>query len=98
MDYESHVGFVNTHSESNCGDDHIHFFEQERVLVFRAGDGIHAGVVRESADSVDSQQLGQFLHFLAGEAVDDAAFAAALLDEPYNVSVNIRGFRANLIV
>ncbi len=45
MDNEPYVGLVDAHSEGYCGDNHIHFFQQESVLVVGACCRIHPGMV-----------------------------------------------------
>ena len=90
MDDEADVRLVDTHAESDGGDNHIHFFHQEGVLVVGARGSVHAGMVRQCLDAVDGQQLGDLLDLLAAEAVNDAALAGIFLDELDDVTLGIR--------
>ncbi|MPN42798.1 hypothetical protein SDC9_190356 [bioreactor metagenome] len=45
MNDVSYIGFVDSHPESDGGDNHICFLHQEGVLVVAPVGGIHAGVV-----------------------------------------------------
>ena len=49
-------------------------------------------------DVVGAEHVGQVLHLLAREAVDDAALARVLLDEAHDVLVDVLRFRPHLIV
>ena len=89
MDDEPDVGLVDAHAEGDGGDDHLDVLHQEAVLVLRAGFRVQAGVVGEGLDAVDGQQLGQFLHLLAAQAVDDAGLAGVLADEADDVLLGI---------
>ena len=89
MDDEPHVGLVDTHAESDRGDDHVGALHQEIVLIVRACLCIHTRMVGKRLDAVCDQQLRQLLDLLAAEAVDNAALARTLLDETYDVSVDV---------
>ena len=54
-------------------------------------------MVGEGLDAVDGQQLGQFLHLLAAEAVDDAGLAGVLADEADDVLFGVH-LVADLVV
>jgi hypothetical protein len=81
VDYEAHIGFVDAHAEGNGGHDHVHVFHQEPVLVAGALAGVHASMVRQRLDAVHNQHLGNFLHLLPAEAIDDAAATGMLFHE-----------------
>ena len=98
MNHKSDIWFVDAHSESYSCHYHIHFFEQESILVVGAGGRVHAGMVREGSYGVHSEELGEFFHFATRQAVNDAAFARPLLDETYYIAVDISGFRANFVI
>ena len=98
---ETHIGLVDAHAESDGGNDDIHFFHQEFVLVLGTHFVVQSRMVGKGFDSVELQQLGQLLHAFAGEAVDDAAFAFVLSDEFHYLTVELdrfRGFGAYLVV
>ena len=98
VDDEAHVGLVDAHAEGDGGHDDVNLFHQELVLVFLAGLAVQSGMVRQRLDAVDSKGLGQFLHFLAAEAVHDARLVRVLLDVFDDVLDDILGFRAYFIV
>lgn len=89
MDHIAHVGFVDTHAESDRGHDHVGPLHQEVVLVGRTCLGIHTGVIGQSPDSVGYEQFRKLLDLLAAQAVDDAALALVLLDVTDNLPVHI---------
>ena len=97
VNYKAHIGFVNAHAKGYGGYNHVHFLHQECVLIVGAGGCVHAGMVWQRADVVDSEQLGQFFHALAAEAVDYARFAGVLLYEAYDVVVGVLGLGPYLI-
>ena len=70
VDYVAHVGLVDTHAEGYGCHNHVDLFQQECVLVGRAGGCVHSSMIWEGLDVVDFQQFCKFLHFLAAEAVD----------------------------
>ena len=55
MDYETHVGFVDTHAECNGGNDDINLFHKEFVLVFGSGLRIESGMIWQCFYAVDYQ-------------------------------------------
>lgn len=89
MDHIAHVGFVDTHAESDRGHDHIGPLHQEVVLIGRTCLGVHTGVIGQSPDAVGYEQLRKLLDLLAAQAVDDAALALVLLDVTDNLPVHI---------
>ncbi len=48
-------------------------------------------MVRQGLDAVDDQQLGQLLHTLARQTIDNAALAGTVLDEADNLLVQLHG-------
>ena len=97
VDHEADVGLVDAHAEGDGGHDHVDFFHQEGVLVVGTRDGVHTGVVGQGLDAVDVQQLRDFFHFLAAEAVDDAALAGVVLDELDDVALGV-GLVADFVI
>ena len=97
MDDEADVGLVDAHAEGDGRDDHLDVLHEETVLVLGAGLRVQAGVVGEGLDAVDGQQLGQLLHLLAAEAVDDAGLAGVLADETDDVLLGVH-LVADLVV
>ena len=98
MDHETHIGFVDTHAESDSCHDDIDFLHQELVLVLLAGLAIQSRMVRQGAYAVDHKRLGQFLHFLPAQAINDARLARILLDIFDDILDDIFGLGAHLIV
>ena len=89
VDYESHVRLVDAHAEGYCGHDDVDLVHDEIILCLRARRCVHTGVIGSCVDVVGSQYLGQFLNFPPREAVNDAALARVLLDELYDILVDI---------
>ena len=85
VDYKAHILLVYAHAEGDGGNNYIYLLHQELVLVFGAGFGIKAGMVRKGPYAVYGQHLGKFFHLLAAEAVDDAALAGILAKETDNI-------------
>ena len=79
VNHEAHVGLVDAHAEGDGGHNHVALLVQERVLVVDAHLLVEAGVVGAGAHVVHAQQLGNFLHLLAAQAVNDAGLALVLL-------------------
>ena len=101
MDDETHVGLVDTHAEGDGGNDDVDLFHEELVLILGTRLGVEASMVRQSFYSVDNQQFRKVLHTLTGKAVDDATFAAILLDELDYLFVqhqHLGGFGTHLVV
>ena len=97
MDDETDVGLVDAHAEGDGRDDHLDVLHEEAVLVLGAGFRVQAGVIGEGLDAVDGEQLGQFLHLLAAQAVDDAGLAGVLADEADDVLLGVH-LVADLVV
>ena len=89
VDHITHVGLVDTHTEGDRRHDHVDTLHQEIVLIVRACLCIHTRMVGKRLDAVCDQQLRQLLDLLAAEAVDNAALARTLLDETYDVAVDV---------
>ena len=75
VNHEAHVGLVDAHAEGDGGHNHVALLVQERVLVVDAHLLVEAGVVGAGAHVVHAQQLGNFLHLLAAQAINDAGLA-----------------------
>ncbi len=89
VDHEPHVRLVDAHSEGDRRHDDVHVLHQEAVLVLGPGLGVESGVVGQSLDPVDLQQVRHLLDLLAAEAVDDAGLARMLFDVADDVLVGI---------
>ena len=98
MDDKPYVRLVNSHTKRNGGYDDVNLFEKESVLIGCAGETVHAGVVWERLYVIDTKHLGQFLNFLAAEAIDNAAFACVVLDESYYITVNIGSLGSDFVI
>ena len=69
---KAHIRLVDSHAEGYGRHNDLHVLHQEPVLVLRPGLRIQSRMIRKRADSVDLQQLGDFLNFLAAQAVYDS--------------------------
>ncbi len=98
MNHITYIGFINTHTESDGCHNHIHLFHQERVLIGRADSRIHSGMVSQGFDTIRLQDVCKLLDLLAAQTINDAGFPFVGLDEFDDFAVNIRSFRANLII
>ena len=78
MDDKAYVRFVYSHAEGNGRHNHIHILHQELVLILRPDLRLQSGMVRQSPDSVDLQELGHLLNLAAGQAIDYSGFARIL--------------------
>ena len=96
MDHVAHVGFVDTHAESDRRDDHIHLLVQKLVLIRGARRRVHTGVIGSHFDIVGGQQLRKLLDLLAAQAVDDARLALVALDVADDLLGRI-DFRADFV-
>ena len=81
VDDETDVLLVYAHAKGDGGNNHVYLLHQELILVIGPCLCVQTGMVRESPDAVYGKELGQFLHLLAAEAVDDAALAGILADK-----------------
>ena len=59
---------------------------------------VETGVIWKCADIVYGKQFGKFFDFLAAQTVYDARFAVLLLDEFYDVAVDVFCFRPHFII
>jgi hypothetical protein len=75
---ETHVGLVDAHAERDRGDHDQAVLPQETSLIRGSGVPVEPGVVRQCVDPIAHQELGDFLHRRAGEAVDDSRVAGVL--------------------
>ena len=69
MDHETHIGLVNTHSESNGSDNNIDAFKQESVLISRTCRRIHSRMICQRLYIVHLQQFGQFLDLFTAQTI-----------------------------
>ncbi len=98
MYHKSHIGLVDTHSECYGGDYHIHFLQQESILVGTARCSIHAGMIRECLYVIDAEHFSKFLHPFAAQAVYYTALAWMGLYELYDLLVNHRSLGTYLVI
>ena len=73
----AHIGLVDAHAKGDGGDDHLRVIANERFLVVATRRCIETGVIRQCADAIALQSLGELIDALAREAVDDARAAIA---------------------
>ena len=74
MNHVPHVGFVDAHSESDGGDDNVHFFGDELFLIVFAQLVIHPGVIRSGVVAALIQLKTQLIDVFSADAVDHAGF------------------------
>ena len=89
VDHETDVRLVDTHSEGNRGDDDVHIFHQETVLVFRSRLGIQSRMVGKGAYPIDGQETGSLFHLLPAKTVDNPGLARMLLDIANDVFLGV---------
>ena len=89
MDDVAHIGLVDTHTEGDGRNDDIYALVKEGILIICSRLRIHTCVICARLDAVCHEQLGELLHLLAAEAVDDTALAVVLLDEADDVVVYV---------
>ena len=92
VDDKAHIGLVDAHAEGDGGDNHVHLFHQEFVLILGTQFVVQSGVVGEGLDAVELQQLGKVFHLFARQAVYDAALALVLAHKFHNLFVQLDGF------
>ena len=97
VDYKTHIGLVDAHTEGDSCHNNIGTLLEEGILIVGTGLCIHTCVVRQRLDAVCNKQLGKLLNLLAAQAVDNTALALILLDKADDVAVRIV-LRSQLIV
>ena len=98
MDHETHVGLVDTHTKGDGGNDNIDSLHKEVVLRLRAGSAVKTGMIGSRLDIISTEHLGQVLHLLARQAIDDATLAWMLLDKAHDILVNLLGLGTYLVI
>ena len=98
VDDETHIRFVDTHTEGyRCHND-IYLLHQKVVLCLRACCSIKTGMIGSSLDIVGTENVGKILYLLAREAIDNTALALMLADKTHNILIHVLGLRPYLIV
>ena len=72
MGHEAHVRFVDTHAESDSGDDNDPFLPQEALLVPVAHTRLKPRVVGQGRAALCCEPVGNSLGFFAGQAIDNS--------------------------
>ena len=98
MDHKPHIWLINSHAEGNGGHDDIQTFHNEIILSLSPHLRFHPCMIGTCIDIVSPQHLGQLLHLLSAQAIDDAALALLLKDEAYDVLLHILGLGTHLII
>ena len=101
MYHETHIGFVNTHTEGYGSHYYIDLLHEELVLVFGTGFCIESCMIWQRFDAVDHQQFGQILDTFSCEAIDNSALVRILFYESYYLFVQHKRFgrfRPHLVV
>ena len=75
MSHKTDIGFVDAHSERQCGDHDHAVFAQKPGLVTGPIGGAHAGVIGQRIEALLDQPGGGVVDPLAGGAVDNAGLA-----------------------
>ena len=98
MDDETHVGFVDAHAKGNRCHDDIDTLHDEVVLCLGAHLALKTCMVGGGLDVVGLENLGQFLHLLTAQAIDDAALAFVLPDEADDVLIDFLGLWTHFVI
>ena len=98
MYHKPHVGFVDSHAESDGSHDDVDVLHQEVILCLGTGTRIETSMIGRGLDVVCPQNGGQLLHLLPRQAVDDTALAGVLFDKLDNILVDILRLRSHLII
>ncbi len=72
MRHEANIGLVNTHAESDGGDDDYIVFPKKPALVALPGLCIHAGVVWQCVHTLVPKPPGRLIRPLPSTSVNDA--------------------------
>ena len=98
VNHITHIRFVNTHTESNRGHDHIDFFHKEIILILCSCGRIHSGMIGTGINPICLKYLGKFLYFLPAQAIDDTRLFRIVLDELDNILIYVCSLRTYLII
>ena len=93
MHHQSHIGFVNAHSERICGDYHVTAVVGEILLGAAALVVGHSGVVAPDVNAVEPQEVRHRLHVFPGGAVHYRAASLHFADysQEHRVFVTLLG-------
>ena len=97
MNYKTHIGLVDTHTEGDGCNNYICTLLKESILIIGSCLRIHSCVVRQSLNAICNKQLGKLLYLLSAQTVYNSALALILLDKADNIAVRVI-LRAQLIV
>ena len=98
VNHETHIRFVNTHSESYRSHNHVDFLHKELVLILTTCLAVETGMVRQCLDSVNLKSFSEFLNFFTAKCVNDSRFSRIVFDIFYNVFYNIFCLGSYLII
>ena len=98
MDDKPHIGLVNTHTEGDGRHDNIDILAQEGILVCTAHRALHAGMIGQRLDVVETEHLGEFLHLFAAQTIDDARLSLVGLDELDDFTIHVFALGPHLVV
>ena len=89
VDNKSYIRLVDTHTEGDGSHNHVETLHQEVVLGLRTGGRIQTGMIRCSLDVVSLQHLGQLLHLLSRQTIDDTTLTWMLTDKHDNLAIYV---------
>ena len=78
MGDKAHVGFIDAHAESHCGDNHHALLAQEPFLVTAARVIRKPRVIGQRVAPAGAQPFGDLLHLFSRQAIDDTGVVGML--------------------
>ena len=89
MDHKAHIGFVNTHTESNGSHNNVDILHQEIILCLSTCSRIQSSMIGCSSDIVGLQDSSKLFHLLPRQTVDNTALSGMLFDELDDILIYI---------
>src|SRR5690554_2132548 len=79
MRNKTHIGFIDTHTKSNRGDDDDTVFAQKALLMALPCGGRQTGVIRQRSKALLRQPSGGLVDFAPGQTVDNTGIVWVLI-------------------
>ena len=90
------VRLIDAHAKCDGRHDHVHVLHQELILDAASLACVHARMVSQSLDAVYAQDLRNFFHLFAAQAINNAALAHMGLGMAHNLLQRVL-FRADFV-
>ena len=98
MDNETYIWLIDSHTKSDCCDNHFNILFQKSILIGITSSRIHTCMIRTSLNTISLKDFCQLFHLLTTQTINNAWFFRVLFNKANNILIHIICLRTYFVI